>query len=382
MIAIRSVKHQRVATERASAGAFERSESTSHTASPDQEQSQEASAMIDTRLKMLSHSSAALLHSCPRKYQLTKLIPHEKEESIHLAFGSAFGEGIQRLLCKDSLQDATIRAVAEWSMSVFEDSVPDKTLWRCLAALELFHDRLTNPLAQLEGSMGLGVETEDGMDMEQLTPNIMYDYEVAMYQGQYAAELGFAIELPEGFVYRGYVDLVLQHKDTKAPLVVDIKSTAAKYTNSAKFQNSPQCLGYSIVVDAVMGQDCGEFGVLYYEYMTGLRKYISHYFILGTLSRAKWLHNLMMDTRLVKLYSTSSEFPMHGESCVSFNRTCVFLSTCTISTNSLLGEDWQPDTRPWQEVEASYGTRKPIHIYVNIAELIQRQLAHIQAQSL
>lgn len=336
-----------------------------------------AEQVIDTRLKMLSHSSCSLLHSCPRKYQLTKLIPHAREESIHLSFGSAFGEGIQRLLCKDSLQDATIRAVLEWDMSIFEDSVPDKTLWRCIAALEMFHDKLHNPLAELEASMGLGVETEDGTDMEMLTPNILFDYEVAKYQGQYAAELGFAIELPDGFVYRGYVDLVLQHKETRAPLVVDIKSTAAKSTNSAKFQNSPQCLGYSIVVDAVIGDDYEEFGVLYYEYMTGLRKYISHYFILGILSRAKWLHNLMMDTRVVKLYSEGSDFPMHGESCVSFNRVCHFMNTCMISTESLLGESWQPDTRSWQEVEAEYGTRKQIHIHVSIAELIQNQLTRI-----
>lgn len=346
-----------------------------------QQQAQAQAPVLDTRLKMLSHSSCSLLHSCPRKYQLVKLMSPERESSIHLAFGSAFGEGIQQLLCGASLQDAVISAVMQWDMSIYEDSTPDKTLWRCIAALETFWYTLQDPHAQLQASMGLGVETEDGIDMEGLVPNILFDYEVAMFEGKPAVELGFAIELPDGYVYRGYVDVVLVHKVTRVPLVVDIKSTAAKSTNSAKFQNSPQALGYSIVVDAVIGTDYQEFGVLYYEYMTGIRKYISHYFILGIFSRAKWLHNLMMDVKLMQLYGNNSEFPMHGESCVSFNRVCSFLNTCAISTESLLGEGWKPDTRPWQELEAQTKHR-PLHIVIGIQELIKNQLARIGTQEI
>lgn len=327
---------------------------------------------IDTRLKMLSNSSSMLLHTCPRKYQLLKLCGAEREQSMHLSFGSAFGEGLQQLLSGASLQDAVISAVLQWDMDIFAEDFADKTLWKCIAALESFHYKLHSPIAAI-------LEANDNYDLDELTPNLISEYEVAYINGKPACEVGFAIELPNGFVYRGYVDIIMQHKSTGQYLVVDIKSTRANSSNKAKFQNSPQALGYSIVLDAVApGQS--EFGVLYYEYMTTVKRYVSHYFTLSNLSRAKWLHNLVMDMKSIELYATGEDFPSHGESCVSFQRTCPFLDTCGISLSSMLGDEWQPDTRPWKELEAEIALRtgKDIEVYVTLDELIQRQLEALE----
>ena len=324
---------------------------------------------IDTRLKMLSNSSSMLLHTCPRKYQLIKLCGAEREQSMHLSFGSAFGEGLQQLLSGATLQAAVISAVLQWDMDIFAEDFLDKTLWKCIAALESFHYRLHSPIAAI-------LEANDNYDLDELTPNLIGEYEVAYINGKPACEVGFAIELPNGFVYRGYVDIIMRHKATSKYLVVDIKSTISNSSNNAKFQNSPQALGYSIVLDAVAhGQS--EFSVLYYEYMTTVKKYVSHYFTLGNLSRAKWLHNLVMDMKSVELYQANGDdYPSHGESCVSFQRTCPFIDTCGISIGSMLGEAWQPDTRPWKELEAETArkTGKHIDVYVTLDELIARQL--------
>ena len=61
--------------------------------------SEQTIPVIDSRLKLLSNSSSGLLHSCPRKYQLTKQWKESIwDESVDTSYGKMFGEGIQRLL--------------------------------------------------------------------------------------------------------------------------------------------------------------------------------------------------------------------------------------------------------------------------------------------
>lgn len=331
--------------------------------------------VIDTRLKMLSNSSCISLHTCPRKYQLNKLYRDSiRESNAHLAFGSMFGEGLQQMLCGVSMQQAILSAIMQWDIDLYDESVKDKTVWHCIMALEAFYYKLHDPF------LSAYAETVQD-DIDTLTPNILTDYEVAIINGRYATEVGFAIVLDNGFVYRGYVDVVLKHKYTNEYLVVDIKHTAAKYVNNAKYQNSPQCLGYSIVMDKIAPGQM-EFGVVYYEYFTGTKKYHTHYFTYSLLARAKWLYNLSMDKKLIEMYSATG-FPQHGESCIGYNRPCQYLLTCGMSDDSLF-EGYEIETRTWQEIDVDnaskgIGAGKQIDIIVSIEELIQQQLAHIES---
>jgi hypothetical protein len=183
------------------------------------------------------------------------------------------------------------------------------------------------------------------------------------------------------------VDCVLQHKYTGQYLVVDIKTTGNNSSNPAKYQNSPQCLGYSIIMDKVApGQNSYE--VMYYEYMTYTRKFVEHLFVLSNLSRAQWLRNLLLDTDIMQMYSQYEEWPMHGESCASYNRACQFIDVCTISTQSLCPSATSPNELAMDARE--FDTKKDLNdkgllvkkiiqydIEVSFNDLIQSQLGKI-----
>jgi len=298
---------------------------------------------MDSRLKLLSHSSLCLLHTCPRKYQLQKLWPeYVKEESIHLSYGSMFGEGLQSLLAGYSLQESVLRASTHWNLDLF-DFEKSKSFWHCIAALEKFE--------QIRADSALA------------------DYEVVMYNGKPACELGFCIQLPDGFYYRGYIDIVMQHKLDGSYLVVDAKTSGAKYSNPAKYQNSPQAIGYSTVMD-VVAPDCNQFNVMYFEYLTELGKFVDHTFMVDYLSRANWIRDILLDVETMKMYDAYDEWKMHGESCTAYSRACQYIDCCTMKTANLVGNN-TVTTEPF-ELDTSKGAK--YDVYVTLEQLIESQM--------
>lgn len=320
--------------------------------------SQTPQTQIDTRLKLLSHSSVTLLHTCPRKYELNKTLPSlEREESIHLYFGAAFGAGVQEYMVSRDLTKAYIAAFINWTGDIEyeEAATPDKSLWHCLLAIEHFATKLA------ELSLG--------------------EYEVVYYNSKPAIELGFRITLPNGYYYRGYLDALLQHRITGHILAVDFKTTGAKYSNPAKYQNSPQVMGYSVVVDKVL-PDTQNFEVMYFEYMTGLRKFVEHSFVVGYVQRARWLKYLLGDIKAIDMFamlSTLDEgFPMYGESCTQFgSKTCPHIDYCTLSNTSLGIVPVYIDGKEYEAEQAIKHGRQyqgQYDIEVTLDELIQSQL--------
>ena len=300
---------------------------------------------MDSRLKLISNSSLCSVHSCPRRYQLTKLYPlATRDATIHTEFGKAFGEGMQVLLSGSSLQDAVLSAVPLWTLDL-EEEEKGKSFWHCITALEKF---------------SLIMQT-----------SALSEYEVARFgpEQKPACELSFSIALPDGFYYRGYVDIVMRHRLTGTYLVVDIKSTGSNYINPAKYTHSTQALGYSVVMDHVApGQS--QYEVMYYEYSTSTHKFTDHIFMIGNLQRAEWLRDLLLDIQIMKLYNTYSEWPKHGESCLSYNRPCQFLDVCTMSTDSLCGSSKELADA------AELDSRKLVDydIVVSLEQLIESQL--------
>ena len=286
---------------------------------------------MDSRLKLLSNSSICLVHSCPRKYQLTKTYPEATRDStVDTEFGKMFGAGIQALLNGDDLMTAVINALPMWTIEL-DEFKSNKSPWTCIAALEQFS--MTKHLGDLA------------------------DYEVAIFNGKPALELSFCITLPNGFYYRGYVDCILRHKITGKYLVIDIKTTGMNNTSDAKFQNSPQCLGYSIIMDKI-DPSMSSYEVMYYEYMTYTSKFVPHSFVLNNLMRAQWLRNLIIDLAIMELYAEYDDWPMHGESCASYGRPCQFIDVCTMSINNLVpdytSEKYLNDAR-------TYDTKKDLN---------------------
>jgi len=274
--------------------------------------------MIHPILKLLSHSSILLLHSCPRKYQLRKLRNLPLEESDDLTYGSAIGHGIQQLLLGRSMQDVWLEIFVKWNMDILDDDEKTqrkrKTLWHAFHTLNIFEGRY-----------------------KQI---ILDEYEVASFNGKPAVELSFRLALGNGFFYRGFVDVVLIHRQTRQLVVLEIKTTASKYVSPARFQNSGQGLGYSVVCDYIArGRNDVEgshYKVFYLVFKSTAEEFEPFHFPKSYSQRAIWIKQLLQEVEHIIGYDKDGLWPMYGESCEAWGRACEFLGVCNLSDESIL----------------------------------------------
>ena len=281
--------------------------------------------VVDPRLARLSYSGLLDLHACPRKYQLNKQQAERPENdvstSVTFAYGHAMGEGIQQfLLARSSMDSELAFRHAIWKMFLawdcdllLENDKQKKSFLRAVAAITQFKSM-----------------SDEGLIGE--------EWEVAFFNGKPAAELGFCIDLGDGFYYRGYVDLVLRNKETGEYLILELKTSSANYVNHYSYKNSAQAIGYSVVLDTI-APGVSSYGVQYLVYMTKLERFEAFDFPKTFRQRVQWLQDLMWDKKqlmeLVNFYGNDGIFPTHGESCTNFGRLCDYLDICGLDTKSL-----------------------------------------------
>lgn len=297
---------------------------------------------VDYRIRQLSYSSLLTLHNCPRKFELyKKRSTHKTAEAesstITFAFGHVVGQGIQDVLEGMSRDKVMVRALAGWHADLFSlDSRQNKSFWLALQAIQKF----------------LSLRDQGFLD----------EYELVYYNGKPAVELSFAITFPDGFRLRGFVDAVLQHKESGKVIVLECKTTSQKI-NPATYKNSAQAIGYSIVLD-VLFPEVSAYDVLYLVYQTKDLEYTPIPFAKSYLQRALWIQELLLDIETIKLYEDAQVYPMHGESCLSFGRECEYFQTCTLSTAHLTNA-----CTPEEEDKTDY------QINITLQDLLEAQFA-------
>lgn len=269
---------------------------------------------IDYRIRQLSYSSLLSLHSCPRKFQLAKLrtthrTPESEKSSVTFAFGHIVGEAIQLALEDKSEQEIIFKMFLGWHTDLFaEDTKLSKSFFTAIIAIRRF-------LALRESGF-------------------LKEYDLVYYNGKPACELSFSVSFPDGFRLRGFVDAVLQHRDTGKVIVLECKTTGSATINPATYKNSAQAIGYSIVLDSIF-PDLSSYEVLYLIYNTKSGEYLPLPFQKTYLQRALWIRELLLDIETIKMYEEAEVYPMHGESCYSFFRECEYLNVCQLSTEYL-----------------------------------------------
>lgn len=298
---------------------------------------------IDYRIRQLSYSGILNLHTCPRKFQLYRLrTTHRAEEdaksTITFAFGHIFGEAIQLALEGKSEQEIIWKMFLGWHTDLFaEDIKLAKSFWIAVIGLRKF-------LAMRQAGF-------------------LQEYELVYYNGKPACELSFAIDFPDGFRIRGFVDAVLRHKESGKVIVLECKTTGSTTVNPASYKNSAQAIGYSIVLDAIF-PDLSSYEVLYLVYGTKNQEFTPIPFAKTYLQRALWIRELLLDIEMIKLYEEAEVYPMHGESCYSFFRECEYLNTCQLSTEYL--------TKPCTEAEKD---STEYQITLSLENLLDTQIA-------
>jgi len=302
---------------------------------------------IDPRLQLISHSSRTTLHKCPRKFQLYRLNSkdsgeEDKEQGVTFAYGHAVGVGIQSVLEGKTETQVCIDMLLSWEVDLLDrNDRQKKSFWEAIFAIRRFvHMR------------------ESGY---------LEDYELVYYNGKPAVELSFAVQLPDGFSYRGHVDAVLRHKITGAVVVLECKTSSGQ-PNSAQYKNSGQALGYSIVLD-ILFPKLSSYSVLYLVYYTKGRDFIELNFDKSLLQRALWLQELLIDSKHIELYEDFGAYPMHGESCYDFFKPCEYLGLCTLNTENLITPLTVAKLAEIEEKEKKY------EFIVDFYDLVESQIA-------
>lgn len=271
---------------------------------------------IHPNLKQLSDSSDKTLHSCPRKYELDKLGDRREDGDTHTNFGKLVGYGIQQYFIHGEINKTLIDMMMFWKADL--DEIDEKG-------------------RDDKKGFFYAINAINKFVLERKT--IFGNYELAVLNGRPAVELGFSIDLGDGFAYRGFVDAVLINKKTRELAVLECKTTKYKKIHEAMFKHSGQALGYSVILEAVstaLGMDGSAFKVYYPVFKTGAFEWETLPFTKTNTHRALWIQNILMDKMDIQRFATQEFFPMRGESCYSFFRPCEHFGMCEMSNKVLL----------------------------------------------
>ena len=257
----------------------------------------------------LSHSALDVLHVCERKFQLDRLLVselNEKEEWPSTVFGRAYGEGVA-------------------SYMTYQD--PDLALFKTFMAYWpiLEEERKTQEIC-----MSLVLSSIPHLD------NLLMDWEVATFNGKPAIELSFRLNIDSRFHFVGYIDLVLRNKWTGVHGIMEVKHTGLNiFDLSPLYQNSGQALGYSIVLDKIVGEAQSNYEVLYFVGQLGAGNGFTpkiHTMIYPkTLQdRLNWFITLGMDVERLHMMLENNVFPLRGSNCLQYMKPCKHLGTCNL----------------------------------------------------
>lgn len=284
--------------------------------SPEQEsQNVDCPSTGDPRLFKLSYSGNLTLHGCPRKFQLERYtakvnVDIDWRSSLTFQYGHTVGDAIAATVAGVSKDKILLDAFTGWKMDLFtENEKQKKSFTYALFAIHKFW------AMQEEG--------------------FFEDFEIVYFHGRPAAELSFKIEFPNGFTYRGYVDLVVRNKVTGEYVILELKTNSGKWINTSQYKNSSQAIGYSVVLDAI-APGLTSYTVEYLVWMTNLDRWENFSFPKTYMQRALWLRDRIWDNdqinTLIHTEGSYGIWPMHGEHCTNYNKECAYMNTCHLPT--------------------------------------------------
>lgn len=307
---------------------------------------------IHPNLKQLSDSSDVLLRSCARRYQLYKLSPTrddtaEEEGDKHTKFGSVVGEATQEYFVSGDINRCYLTAFRSWPGYIDEDAGErdKKTFWHALYAIDRFAT---------------------------LRSTVFGNFKIAYFNGKAAREVGFSIDLGDGFFYRGFIDAVLVDEMRNELVVYEGKTTKNREVHEATFKNSGQGLGYSLVLDAIakllkikMGTS---YTVKYCVYKSTALEWEVIPFQKSHLQRALWLRNILISKQRVMEFGTEDYWPMYGESCFKFFRACPYFGVCELSDRYIIGEKIVDKVEKKEKYDFHFSLQEIIDTQLEMAE--------------
>jgi hypothetical protein len=268
----------------------------------------------------LSDSAINTLLECERHFQIDRLLQNVErgkfERSPETVRGQAYGVGIQTYMLTGDMDQALFDAwQAYWPM--LED--PPKT----------FEAKTLNNLQC----------SKEALD------RLRNEYAVAIFDGEPAIELSFRLNLDSKWYYVGYIDLVLQHKETGVYGVLEVKTTGSKYKDlRPMYQYSGQALGYSIILDQIAGAEQTEFTTPYLVCQDSPTKDTwtpnVHLFPFkwALLDRFKWFMTRALDLQRLNMMLELNMFPQRQKGCLAYGRICPHFGLCSLTAGDQMRE--------------------------------------------
>lgn len=256
----------------------------------------------------LSYSALESLLVCERMFQLDRLLEGapEKQDYPATVQGKSYGAAMQSYLIH---QDA------------------DKAIFDGYLAYYPVLEEPTKARSE-EHAISLFLSSIPTLD------NILADWEVPSFKGKPAVELSFRLDIDETFYYVGYVDVILKNKWSSKYAIGEIKSTSLKLHDlSPLYQNSGQALGYSIILDQMVGEDQAEYDTIYLVGQLNEKHQhtIKTYTFNKTLTdRLNWFIALGLDIQRLHSMLENNIFPCRGSSCLQYMRPCKHFGTCNL----------------------------------------------------
>ena len=281
--------------------------------------------------KGLSYSRQLMLHTCPRKYEITtKTRADVFEDSITFAYGSSVGAGIQAILNGKSLEDCIFACIVNYDYDIFAECTAKeidskKSVFWAVDGVKKLHLLLNSMASPLKDWEVAYVVNDQGVTIP-------------------AIELFFVLDCGDGFTYEGHIDLVLQHKVNKTLAVCEIKTDGTTTPNPLKYENSNQALGYSMVLNSIASklETQSAYHVFYFVYETRKQEYQTYSFLKQIKDRARWLLGLQSDIAYINLCNDHYCYPKHGQSCYNYNRPCKLAGRCDMSNEVLNLDNSEP----------------------------------------
>ena len=264
---------------------------------------------VHPNLKRLSSSSVGLFFSCPRKFQLTRTLAAgaSAELDVHTQFGLAVGAGAQSVI-SDLPYSKLYQQYLAWPGDLEDPySIKDKkTFYDTLIASDRFSS----------------FWREGFLSTYKLYKN--------------AIELGYTIQFPNNFEYRGYIDAVVEERKNPGVLVpVELKTTKSTTITESMYANSSQAVGYSAVVDYLSNSSTVVSTAMYFIYSSMKREWTYMPVPVTKAAQVDHLIGIMQIIHQIEEYSRQDHFPKNGNACYSFGRECRFFGICGMSNKGL-----------------------------------------------
>lgn len=274
----------------------------------------------------LSHTILGDLVECERKFEMNVMLNNPKalgdewQASWHIR-GTAYGAGIQAYLMTGDIEFAQLVC---W-LSYYPEN----------------EDLLRVPTISQARTLNNLFLSKDKLDA------IRKRYTVAIFNGKPAIELSFKLTSQYGWYYIGHIDIVLYDTELNIYVVFEIKTTLAKYADlRPMYQNSGQGIGYSVALDTIVGEKLSQYGLLYLvcrdknnsDFIPDIEVFP---FKKNLVDRLRWFYTLQMDIERLEQMRTLGLFPMRGNACVSFGKTCQHFGFCNLTAGDVKKKEMQ-----------------------------------------